>query len=175
MSRTHHYRLELAWTGNAGAGTATYRGYQRTHRLHAAGKPDLPGSSDAVFRGDPDRWNPEELLVAALSACHKLGYLHQAALAGVVVTAYADEPVGEMIEDDHDSGRFRGVQLRPTVTVTDPDMVATAEQLHGLAHAKCFIANSVNFPVTHQGVVRVLAPTDDETRPGGAPTDQHSR
>jgi organic hydroperoxide reductase OsmC/OhrA len=154
MSRTHEYGLEMRWTGNTGSGTASYRGYERSHVLRAPGKPDLPGSSDAVFRGDPTRWNPEELLVASLSACHMLGYLHQAALAGVVVTAYTDAPVGEMIEDS-DSGQFRQVRLQPTVTVADPAMVHTAEQLHALAHDKCFIANSVNFPVTHVGVVEV--------------------
>ena len=157
MSRIHEYRLEMRWTGNTGTGTATYRGYERSHLLYAPGKPDLPGSSDAVFRGDPTRWNPEELLVASLSACHMLVYLHQAALAGVVVTAYTDAPVGEMIEDDSDSGRFRQVQLRPTVTITDPAMVDIAEQLHALAHDKCFIANSVNFPVTHHSVIELDA------------------
>ncbi len=113
MSRTHHYRLGLKWTGNTGAGTATYHGYERTHQLRAPGKPDLPGSSDPFFRGDPARWNPEELLVASLSACHMLVYLHQAALAGVVVTAYTDEPVGEMLENDQDGGRFAACSCSP--------------------------------------------------------------
>lgn len=83
MGRTHTYRLGLEWTGNTGSGTATDGGYQRTHGLRHPSKPDLPGSSDAAFRGDPARWNPVELLVASLSACHLLVYLHQAALAGV--------------------------------------------------------------------------------------------
>jgi organic hydroperoxide reductase OsmC/OhrA len=159
VTRSHRYHLGLEWTGNTGTGTATYRGYERSHVLRAPTKPDVPGSSDAVFRGDPARWNPEELLVASLSACHMLVYLHQAALAGVVVTAYTDEPVGEMLEDDHDSGQFRLVLLQPTVTITDPSMVGAAEQLHTVAHDKCFIASSMNFPVTHEGRIIVEPPS----------------
>ena len=149
MSRTHTYRLDLEWTGNTGDGTASYRGYERTHVLRHPPKPDLPGSSDAAFRGDASRWNPEELLVASLSACHMLGYLHQAALAGVVVTSYTDEPVGEMAEDDAGGGRFSAVLLRPTVTVSDASMAEVASSLHAVAHDGCFIAASVSFPVTH--------------------------
>ncbi len=111
------------------------------------------GSSDPSFRGDPSRWNPEELLVAALSTCHQLAYLHEAASAGVVVMAYLDEAVGEMIQDASGGGRFRSVTLQPRVTVAEPAMVATAQQLHAIAHEKCFIASSVNFPVRHQAAV----------------------
>ncbi len=155
MTKTHTYQLSLEWTGNVGTGTAQHRGYLRDHVVRAPGKPDLRGSSDAAFRGDRERWNPEELLVAALSACHQLVYLHQAALAGVVVTAYTDNAVGEMVEDDRDSGQFRSVLLRPTVTVAAGSMVDAAQQLHATAHDKCFIANSVNFPVHHEPAVVV--------------------
>ena len=171
MSRSHRYPLGLAWIGNTGTGTSTYRGYERAHQVTAVGKPDILGSSDAVFRGDPQRWNPEELLVAAVAACHMLTYLHQAAFAGVVVVAYTDEPVGEMIEDDHDSGQFSGVQLRPNVTVTDPAMVEAAESLHEIAHAKCFVANSVTFPVSHDAVVQVAPPGDGLTPGVNQPVD----
>lgn len=158
MTRTHTYRLELEWTGNRGTGTSGYRDYQRDHVVRASGKPDLQGSSDASFRGDRSRWNPEELLVAALSGCHQLVYLHEAALAGVVVTAYTDEPVGELVEDEHGGGQFARVLLRPTVTVTESAMVETARRLHAVAHEKCFIASSVSFPVEHEDVVAVGQP-----------------
>jgi organic hydroperoxide reductase OsmC/OhrA len=155
VTRIHTYRVAVSWTGNTGSGTACYRGYERAHRVAAPGKPDLVGSSDPVFRGDPSRWNPEELLVASLSACHMLVYLHQAAISGVVVSAYEDEPVGEMVEAADDSGQFRRVVLQPTVTVSDVSMVEAAGRLHEVAHDKCFIANSVTFPVTHRGTVVV--------------------
>jgi organic hydroperoxide reductase OsmC/OhrA len=162
MIGTHNYALDLEWTGNLGTGTASYRGYDRSHVLRAATKPDLLGSADKSFRGDPTRWNPEELLLAALSSCHMLSYLHQAAANGVVVTAYTDTPVGEMVEDGEGGGSFRSVLLQPVVTVADPAMTETAGQLHGPAHDKCFIASSVNFPVRHRDTVLV-----DPVQPGG--------
>ncbi|GIH04116.1 peroxiredoxin [Rhizocola hellebori] len=145
----HHYSVEVVWTGNQGTGTATYRGYSRNHEISAPGRPDIAGSSDPQFRGDPQRWNPEQLLVAALSQCHMLWYLHLCADAGVVVTDYHDLPQGTMTDE-----KFTSVVLRPRVTVADASMVAKAEQLHHPAHEKCYIANSVNFPVTHEPKVQ---------------------
>ncbi|MEQ1688960.1 MAG: OsmC family protein [Sphingopyxis sp.] len=115
----HHYRLHLDWTGNRGAGTADYRAYGREHRLSARGKPDIAGSSDPAFRGDAGAWNPEELLVASISACHQLWYLHLAAEAGIIVTAYVDDPVGVMTEDADGGGHFTAVTLHPRVTLAD--------------------------------------------------------
>ena len=147
MSRVHTYELTVTWTGDRGTGTSGYRAYSRAHEVTAPGLPVLPGSSDPAFRGEPDRWSPELLLVAALSQCHLLWYLHLCADAGVVVTGYADTPTGLMAEDADGGGRFTQVTLRPTVTVAAPDMVRQAEKLHEPAHHRCFIANSVNFPV----------------------------
>lgn len=147
--RKHRYSIALAWTGNTGAGTANYRGYERSHLITAAGKPPLAGSSDAAFRGDAARWNPEELLVAALSACHQLAYLHLCADAGVTVTAYEDHAEGVM-DESADGGSFREVTLHPLVTIAAGSDSALALSLHDRAHALCFIAQSVRFPVRHQ-------------------------
>ena len=68
----HNYALTIEWTGNSGTGTDGYRHYKRDHVVRIVNKPDLLGSADPTFRGDPSRHNPEELLVAALSACHML-------------------------------------------------------------------------------------------------------
>jgi organic hydroperoxide reductase OsmC/OhrA len=144
----HTYEVDVVWTGNLGTGTSGYRAYARDHDVRAAGRPVIPGSSDPVFRGDPARWNPEQLLVASLSQCHMLWYLHLCADAGVVVTEYRDRPLGTMNDD-----RFLSVLLRPQITVTDPSMITQGYQLHADAHKKCFIANSVNFPVTHEPTV----------------------
>src|SRR5215470_3467399 len=100
MSRTHEYTAEIRWTGNRGTGTSSYRDYDRAHVVTAHAKPAIPGSSDPAFRGDPARWNPEELLVAALSQCHMLWFLHLAAVSRVVVTEYVDRPQGTMLEQD---------------------------------------------------------------------------
>jgi organic hydroperoxide reductase OsmC/OhrA len=151
MAKTHRYSVTIAWTGNTGTGTSSYRGYERRYEISAGTrKPPIPGSSDPAFRGDPERWNPEELLVASISACHKLWYLHLCAEAGIIVTAYTDHAEGLMEETPDGSGFFTRVILRPQVTVTAGSDIAKARELHAAAHAKCFIANSVNFPVEHE-------------------------
>lgn len=149
---SHEYDVTLTWTGNRGTGTSEYRAYGRDHEVAVAGLPPLLGSADPAFRGDADRWNPEQLLVAALSQCHLLSYLHVAADAGVVVTAYEDDAHGVMTQQRDGGGRFTEVVLRPRVTVADESTVDRATALHDRAHELCFIANSMNFPVTHEPV-----------------------
>jgi len=151
MSKIHRYEVTVEWTGNTGTGTSSYRSYQRRYEISAGTrKPAIPGSSDPAFRGDPERWNPEELLVASLSACHKLWYLHLCAEAGIVVVAYVDRAEGVMEETADGSGRFARVVLRPRITLAAGSDVDRARELHHIAHGKCFIANSVNFAVTQE-------------------------
>ena len=151
--KEHTYAVRVAWTGDRGSGTSGYRAYARDHEVSAAGKPVVPGSSDPAFRGDPARYNPEELLVASLSACHMLWYLHRCADAGVVVTGYVDDARGTMAETADGGGRFTGVTLRPRVRVAEGSDRELAASLHERAHRMCFIANSVNFPVTCEPAV----------------------
>ena len=151
---THHDQATVEWTGNTGAGTASFKGYERAHEIRISGKPPIPGSSDPAFRGDPARYNPEDLLVASLSTCHMLWFLHLAAVAKVVVVAYLDQAAGTMIEDASGAGRFSEVVLAPAVTIKGPVDAARIEALHHEAHEKCFIANSVNFPVRCNGTCR---------------------
>jgi organic hydroperoxide reductase OsmC/OhrA len=152
MAKEYQYTLTTNWMGNTGQGTRSYQTYERNHVISAANKPDIPGSSDPSFRGDNTRYNPEELLVASLSSCHMLWYLHLCVEAGVVVTEYIDKATGVMIETSDGGGHFQQVTLHPTVTVADASMIDKANALHGLANQKCFIANSCNFPVYHQPV-----------------------
>ena len=152
--RQHHYRITTTWTGNLGTGTSDYRAYSRDHEITIAGKTaPLPGSSDAAFLGDTTRYTPEELLVASLSACHMLWFLHLCADAGIVVTEYEDAARGEMSEHADGSGEFTNVVLRPRAVITDSSRIADAMALHPRAHELCFIARSVNFPVQHEAVV----------------------
>lgn len=153
----HHYALTSTWTGNRGTGTSGYRDYTRDVSIAVDGKPGLLASADKPFRGDPTRWNPEDLLLAALSECHLLSYLHACVTAGVVVTSYRDEATGSMREDGRGGGAFAEVVLRPSVTVADAGMVEAAERAHSQAHEWCFIANSVNFPVRYEATVTVAA------------------
>ena len=147
MSKHHKYETTVRWTGNQGSGTSAYRAYSRNHEIVANGKPTIYASSDPAFHGDPSRYNPEELLVASLSTCHMLWYLHLCAVGKVVVLDYEDQADGIMEEADDGGGRFLEVTLRPRLTVTANSNLETARQLHRDAHEKCFVANSVNFPV----------------------------
>lgn len=146
----HRYTVRVTWTGNDGVGTSSYRSYRRDHQISHEWNSSIAGSSDPVFRGDPNRWNPEQLLVASLSQCHMLWFLHLAAEAGVIVVAYEDNPVGEMKLNPDGSGQFTVVTLRPSVTVEAEDMTSAAQDLHSAANRMCFIAQSVGFPVTHE-------------------------
>lgn len=149
-ARTHAYDVLVTWTGNRGVGTAGYGTYGRDHESVAGQAPVLLGSADPAFRGDPARWNPEQLLVAALAQCHLLWYLHLAAEAGVIVTAYTDDALGSMAENRSGAGEFTQVTLRPTVTITPESDPVAAASLHDRAHEMCFIARSVAFPVHHE-------------------------
>lgn len=143
----HTYSVDLRWIGNRGKGTEGYADYAREYEVSTAGKPAITGSADPAFRGDASYYNPEEMLVASLSACHMLWYLHLCSVAGIVVTEYADEASGTMTQTADGGGHFTEVILHPTVTIKPGGDTDKAVRLHQDAHRLCFIANSVNFPV----------------------------
>ncbi|GAB5077045.1 OsmC family protein [Arthrobacter sp. AD-310] len=149
----HRYQLAVQWTGNLGDGTSSYRGYSRDHDVVIPGLPVLKGSADATFHGDRERYNPEQLLLAALAQCHMLSYLHVAVRHGVVVTDYRDEASGLLRLNRDGSGQFDRVTLRPRVTLADAGQAELAARLHREANQVCFIARSVNFPVDHEPVI----------------------
>ena len=153
--KEHHYKLKITWTGNLGTGTSKYDAYSRNHIISAKGKEDLLGSADPAFRGDASKYNPEEMLLSALSTCHMLWYFHFCADNEIIVTDYVDDAEGFMEEVKTGGGKFREVILKPTITITDPEKAELAIKLHEEANKKCFIANSVNFPVLHLPVVLI--------------------
>ncbi|WP_326623044.1 OsmC family protein [Streptomyces decoyicus] len=156
MTTTHTYDVTVEWTGNLGSGTDSYRSFSRDHEVLADGKAGIAASSDPAFRGDSTRWNPEELLVASVAQCHMLWYLHLCAVGGVTITDYEDHAHGVMTMDESGGGgQITEVVLRPEVAVADASMVEKARSLHGDVPGVCFIARSVNFPITHTPVVRV--------------------
>ena len=154
MLGRHEYEVEVEWQGDRGTGTSGYRAYSRRHVVRVAGKEhEIAGSSDRVFHGDAERWNPEDLLIAALSQCHMLSYLHVATNHGVVVRGYADVAAGVMQQDGRGGGRFTEVVQRPRVGVAAASMRELALELHAEASEKCFIAASVAFPVRHEPTI----------------------
>lgn len=153
--KKHLYNIELKWTGNTGSGTSTYAGYKRDHEITVINKSAILCSSDPAFRGDPLRYNPEELLVASLSSCHMLWYLHLCSNAKIVVVSYIDHARGTMMERSDGGGRFTEVLLRPEAEIHSEFQLPLLQELHSQAHELCFIANSVNFPVRCEPTFRV--------------------
>lgn len=149
MNRQHNYQLTIEWTGNTGSGTKNYKSYSRDYIIKINNKINIKGSSDPAFMGDVTKHNPEELLLASLSSCHMLWYLHLCSEEGVIITNYTDDAQGTMIETSNGGGSFSQVILYPTVTVKEKEMEEKAMELHKKATKLCFIANSVNFPVNH--------------------------
>ncbi|KAA5545050.1 OsmC family protein [Adhaeribacter rhizoryzae] len=156
MHGQHLYKATIEWTGNKGEGTSGYKAYDRSHTISVENKSDILGSSDPAFRGDTTRYNPEELLVSSLSACHMLWYLHLCAEAGIVVMNYVDTATGTMVETPDGGGHFTEVTLNPVITVTEAWMITKADAMHQVANKRCFIANSVNFPVYHKPSYKAL-------------------
>ena len=158
MDREHGFAVEIEWTGARQGGTTGYRAYGRDHRVQAAGKvQEILGSAARPFHGDADRWNPEEMLIAALAQCHLLSFLHVATTEGLVVVAYEDSATG-ILQTEGQGGRLIEATLRPLVTLAahhgEPD-ARRARELHGRASELCFIANSVSFPVRHEPSIRI--------------------
>lgn len=148
--KTHHYTSKVNWTGNQGEGTKNYASYKRNYTISIDNKPDLLGSSDPAFLGDPSKHNPEELFLSSISSCHALWYLHLCAENGIVIISYVDKAEGIMKEEDNGKGRFTSVTLNPKVKITNPKFIEKAQRLHVKANEMCFIANSCNFDIQHQ-------------------------
>lgn len=157
MSHLHHYKATTVWHGNRGTGTSGLRAYDRSHTVSIDGKPELHLTTDNPAVGDKTKLNPEDLLVSAIASCHMLSYLYVCAQAGVVVTAYTDHTTGTMVEHEAGGGQFQEVTLNPEVTVAEASMIAHARELHHEAHRICFIANSVNFDVRNNPVVKTMS------------------
>lgn len=151
MNIDHQFSVGVTWQGDLGSGTSSFRAYSREHSVTAEGCDPIAGSSARVFHGDAGRWNPEQLLIASLSQCHMLSYLHSAAAHGIVVTAYTDAATGTLRQVG-DGGHLREVTLRPAVTISSGDP-ALASRLHDEAAENCFIAASVNFPVHREPTI----------------------
>ena len=154
MKGEHHYKQRLIWDGNRGDGTSNYATYGRNYRLLIDGKPEIQGTADTAFRGEAEKWNPEDLFVAAISSCHMLSYLALCAREKISVLSYEDEATGVMKEDGKGGGRFEQVTLHPVVTIANADHVDRARELHEKAHELCFIASSVSIPIHHEAEVR---------------------
>ena len=122
MSKEHHYTQTIIWTGNKGVGTLDYKSYERSHTISIQNKVDILASSDAPFRGDITKHNPEDFLLSSLSSCHMLWFLHLCADHGIVVESYADNPSGILTQSESNGGKFTSVTLNPIVYLSNSSM-----------------------------------------------------
>jgi organic hydroperoxide reductase OsmC/OhrA len=157
MAKLHNFTSSIIWTGNRGEGTRVYKSYDRTWDIALPGKDIIHCSNDPVLGGDPTKMNPEDLLISALSACHMLWYLHLASNAGIVVTGYRDDPIGQGETLPNGAGRFLAAVLRPKISMQEGADLKFAGELHNQVHDFCFIARSVNFPVSYEPTFNVVA------------------
>jgi organic hydroperoxide reductase OsmC/OhrA len=157
MAKLHDFASSIVWTGNRGVGTRAYKGYDRTWDIALPGKDIIHCSNDPLLGGDPAKMNPEDLLISALSACHMLWYLHLASNVGIVVTDYRDDPIGHGETLSNGAGRFIAAVLHPKISVQEGADLELAGELHHQVHDFCFIARSVNFPVSYEPTFNVVA------------------
>jgi organic hydroperoxide reductase OsmC/OhrA len=151
MAEAHFY-AKLVWSGGALGPTESVERYSREFRAEFEGKPPLCGSADPAFHGDPTLYNPEDLLLSSIAACHMLSYLAVCAHARIAVRSYEDAPVATLARRDG-KVRFVDVLLRPRVVLNTGSEIEKARALHEKAHNICVVVNSVNFPVRHEAEV----------------------
>ncbi|HEV2531296.1 OsmC family protein [Phenylobacterium sp.] len=146
------YRATCDWS-LAESGEDFLKGrYGRGHTVGFGSGVKVPGTASAQVVGNkwaaPDSVDPEEMLVASLSQCHMLTFLHKAREAGLVVTRYRDDAEGLMEKIDGDRMAVTKVTLRPEIAYAGERPTADQRaRLHHLAHEECFIANSVKTQV----------------------------
>jgi organic hydroperoxide reductase OsmC/OhrA len=143
----HQYKLKIEWTGNNGNGTEKYDKYRRDFTIHFENKAPVFASADSIFRGDPSKLNPEEMLLSAISSCHMLWFLHECADHGIKLIEYTDTPEAVLEIVPGNGGRFTEATLTPEIVLESFDGKINILELYELAAKKCFIANSCNFPI----------------------------
>jgi len=152
MKRDHVYTLQLNWTGDSKENHVVN---DRVYEIEIEGKPILKGSADTPFFGDGSKYNPEDLLLSSLSACHMMSFFYVCRKQGITITSYKDKPQGFLKVNIDGSGQFEKVILRPEVVIEDNKQRDMAEDLHNQAGKLCFIANSVNFEILYEPRFRV--------------------
>jgi len=149
MTLKHIFKAALNWTSNQKQEEKTSRKYAKSHKITIEGKPVLDVSAAKAFKGDPELYNPEDLLLSSLVSCHMMSYLYVCSQNGIEVLEYSDNAEATLEVSQDGSGRFTEVRLNPKVKIANADKIQEALELHTKANQLCFIANSCNFPVLH--------------------------
>jgi organic hydroperoxide reductase OsmC/OhrA len=149
MTLKHLFKAAINWTSDQNQEQSGRRFYSKSHQIKIEGKPVLDVSAAKAFKGDPELYNPEDLLLSSLVSCHMMSYLYVCVQNGIEVLEYSDHAEATLEVAPDGSGRFTEVRLYPKVKITDSDQIELALELHTKANQLCFIANSCNFPVLH--------------------------
>ncbi|GIQ58982.1 peroxiredoxin [Flavobacterium collinsii] len=152
----HLFRAAVKWTLKQKQEDSTKRFYSKSHQIRIEGKPILDVSAAKAFKGDPELYNPEDLLLSSLVSCHMMSYLYVCSQNGIEVLEYSDEAEATLEVSPDGSGRFVLAHLNPKVKIANANQIELANALHTTANQLCFIANSCNFPVLHHGSCEVL-------------------
>jgi organic hydroperoxide reductase OsmC/OhrA len=152
----HLFKAELNWTSNKKQEEITSKFYSKSHQIKIEGKPILDVSAAKAFKGDPELYNPEDLLLSSLVSCHMMSYLYVCFQNGIEVLEYSDNAEATLEVLPNGSGRFTEVRLNPKVKISNPDKIELALNLHFKANQLCFIANSCNFPVLHNASCEIV-------------------
>lgn len=149
MPFKHLFKAAINWTSRQNPSENTSRFYSKSHKILVEGKPILNVSAAKAFKGDPELYNPEDLLLSSLISCHMMSYLYVCSQNGIEVLEYSDNAQAILEVAPDGSGRFTEVRLYPKVKIANADKMQEALDLHIKANQLCFIANSCNFPVLH--------------------------
>lgn len=157
MLKPHTFEVSVSWEVGDGDPTTSLRAFSRDSvattpgieaqaSSSAGARVGLEVSAAKAFFGDPSKWNPETLLLAALGQCHLLSFLRAAGVRGYEVTHATIDVRGELALSPDGSGRFTFIEMQPASSISGQDPETDAEtysELHEQAHAWCFIANSI--------------------------------
>lgn len=146
----HLFKASLSWIDKREeAKQPSSQIYRKSHRIAIEGKPDIQVSAAKAFKGDPNLYNPEDLLLSSLVSCHMMAYLYVCSENNIEVISYRDTADALLETTADGSGRFVKATLNPQVVISDPTKIELALSLHKKANQLCFIANSCNFPIHH--------------------------
>ena len=147
------YNVKIFWKKNIDEAFVDNK-YSRSHTWVFDGGIELVASSSPhvvpLPLSNEFAVDPEEAFIAALSSCHMLWFLSIAAEKNYIVESYDDNAEGVLGKNEDGKLAMTRVTLKPKVNFGNNPAPTRdqVDELHCLAHEKCFIANSVKTKIT---------------------------
>ena len=149
MGFKHLFKAKLNWNSYPKETVTASKRYSKTHQIIIEQKEILNISAAKAFKGDPNLYNPEDLLLSSVVSCHMMSYLYVCSQNGIDVLSYQDNAEATLEVSANGSGRFTEIRLYPKVIIKQFEKKEEALELHIKANELCFIANSCNFKIVH--------------------------